>query len=68
MTNDEYQQLIEFLGRKFEEIDRRFETMDRRLGGPGNLPACACPHADRRNLWILWRSAILFTSTIRNSI
>lgn len=31
MTNDEYQQLIEFLGRKFEEIDRRFETIDRRF-------------------------------------
>ncbi len=30
MTNDEYSQLIEFLGRKFEEIDRRFEAMDRR--------------------------------------
>jgi len=31
MTNDEYQQLIDFLGRKFEEIDRRFEAIDRRF-------------------------------------
>jgi hypothetical protein len=25
MTNDEYGQLVEFLGRKFEEVDRRFD-------------------------------------------
>ena len=31
MTNDEYQQLIDFLGRKFEEIGRRFEAIDRRF-------------------------------------
>jgi hypothetical protein len=35
MTNDEYQQLIDFLGRKFEEIDRRFETIDQRFEGMG---------------------------------
>ena len=32
MTSGEYQQLIEFLGTKFEAIDRRFEAIDRRLG------------------------------------
>ncbi len=31
MTNDEYQQLIEFLGRKFEEIDRRFDRVEAKL-------------------------------------
>ena len=31
MTNDEYQQLLEFLGGKFDEVDRRFESMDRRF-------------------------------------
>lgn len=31
MANTEYTQLIEFLGRKFEEIDRRFESIDRRF-------------------------------------
>jgi hypothetical protein len=25
MTNSEYQELVEFLGRKFEEVDRRFD-------------------------------------------
>jgi hypothetical protein len=25
MTNDEYGQLVEFLGQKFEEVDRRFD-------------------------------------------
>jgi chromosome segregation ATPase len=29
--NNEYQDLIAFLGRKFEEIDRRFEAIDRRF-------------------------------------
>jgi chaperonin cofactor prefoldin len=33
MTASEYQQLIEFLGRRFETIDRRFETIDRRFDG-----------------------------------
>ena len=31
MTNDEYSQLIEFLGRKFEEIDRRFDRVEAKL-------------------------------------
>lgn len=31
MTNDEYQRLIEFLGRKFEAIDRRFDGIEARL-------------------------------------
>ncbi len=31
MTNDEYQQLIEFLGRKFESIDRRFDRVEAKL-------------------------------------
>jgi len=35
MTNDEYQQLIEFLGRKFEAIDRQFEAIDQRFEGMG---------------------------------
>ena len=30
-TNDEYSQLIEFLGRKFEEIDRRFDRVEAKL-------------------------------------
>jgi hypothetical protein len=31
MSNSEYQELIEFLGRKFEEIDQRFDAVDRRF-------------------------------------
>jgi len=31
MTNDEYSRLIEFLGRKFEEIDRRFDGVEAKL-------------------------------------
>ncbi len=31
MTNDEYSQLIEFLGRKFEETDRRFDRVEAKL-------------------------------------
>ena len=31
MTNDEYSQLIEFLGRKFEEINRRFDRVEAKL-------------------------------------
>jgi len=31
MTTSEYQQLVEFLGRQFTEIDRRFVEMDRRF-------------------------------------
>ena len=33
MTNNEYQDLIAFLGRKFEEIDRRFDAVDSRFEG-----------------------------------
>jgi len=44
MTNDEYQQLIEFLGRKFEEIGRRFESMDRRFD---RVEAKLAEHDDR---------------------
>ena len=33
MTSTEYQQLVEFLGRKFTEIDRRFDGVDARLDG-----------------------------------
>lgn len=33
MTATEYQQLIEFLGRQFTEIDRRFADMGGQLGG-----------------------------------
>jgi chromosome segregation ATPase len=32
MTSGEYEQLVEFLGRQFTEIDRRFGEMDRRFG------------------------------------
>ena len=31
MTNSEYQDLIAFLGRKFEEIDRRFDRVEAKL-------------------------------------
>ena len=31
MTSAEYQQLVDFLGAQFTQIDRRFETMDRRF-------------------------------------
>ena len=31
MTQSEYQQLVDFLGRQFEAIDRRFEAIDRRF-------------------------------------
>ena len=31
MTNNEYQELIAFLGRKFEEIDRRFDAVQAKL-------------------------------------
>ena len=33
MTNNEYQQLVEFLGRRFDEIDRRFTVIDQRFTG-----------------------------------
>ncbi len=31
MTNNEYQQLVEFLGRQFAEIDQRFTAIDRQF-------------------------------------
>ena len=31
MTNSEYQDLIDFLGRKFEQIDRRFDRVEAKL-------------------------------------
>jgi predicted nucleic acid-binding Zn-ribbon protein len=31
MTRSEYQDLVEFLGRKFDAIDRRFEAIEGRL-------------------------------------
>lgn len=31
MTNTEYQQLDEFLGRRFDEIDQRFTIIDQRF-------------------------------------
>ena len=31
MTRSEYQELVEFLGPKFEAIDRRFDAIDRRF-------------------------------------
>jgi uncharacterized membrane-anchored protein YhcB (DUF1043 family) len=31
MSTSEYEQLIQFLGPRFEAIDRRFEAMDRRF-------------------------------------
>ncbi len=31
MTNSEYQQLVDFLGRQFAEIDRRFVAVDQRF-------------------------------------
>ena len=35
MTSAEYQQLVEFLGRQFTEIDRRFDEMGGQLGEMG---------------------------------
>ena len=31
MTRSEYQELVEFLGKKFDAIDRRFDAIDRRF-------------------------------------
>ena len=31
MTDSEYQDLIEFIGKKFDQVDQRFEAMDRRF-------------------------------------
>jgi hypothetical protein len=31
MTRSEYQELVEFLGRRFEAIDQRFEAIDQRF-------------------------------------
>jgi chromosome segregation ATPase len=33
MTSAEYEQLVEFLGRQFTEVDRRFAEIDRRFDG-----------------------------------
>ena len=33
MTDDDYRQLVEFLGRQFTVIDRRFDAMERRFDG-----------------------------------
>ena len=32
MTSAEYQQLVEFLGRRLTEIDRRFDALTRLIG------------------------------------
>ena len=34
MTSVEYQQLVEFLGRHFTEVDRRFDEIDRSVTEP----------------------------------
>lgn len=44
MTNDEYQQLVDFLGRKFEEVDRRFDAGDDRFEA---MEAKLAEHDDR---------------------
>ena len=31
MSPSEYEQLVEFLGRRFEQIDQRFEQVDQRF-------------------------------------
>jgi phage shock protein A len=31
MPNDEYRELIEFIGRRFDDVDQRFEQVDRRF-------------------------------------
>jgi hypothetical protein len=43
MTNSEYQDLIAFLGRKFEEVDRRFDqtATKEELGGAAGRGAPA---------------------------
>jgi chromosome segregation ATPase len=33
MTDNEYQELVAFLGKQFETIDRRFDAIDRRFDG-----------------------------------
>jgi chromosome segregation ATPase len=33
MTNTEYQQLVEFLGRQFTAVDQRFNALERRFDG-----------------------------------
>ncbi len=33
MTSDQYTELVEFLGRRFDGMDRRLDGMDRRLDG-----------------------------------
>lgn len=44
MSPSEYEQLVEFLGRQFTEIDRRFEQIDRRF----DLVAGRFDRVDRR--------------------
>ena len=58
MTSAEYQQLVEFLGRQFTEVDRRFDEVDRRfielrddvLGQPGSAPGQKPPSSVKPRL------------------
>ena len=51
MTKSEYQELVEFLGPKFDAIDRRFDAMDERLTSVEVLA-----ENDRRQIQILAES------------
>jgi len=48
MTNGEYQELVQFLGRKFDETDQRFEGMDRRLDQMTTKEEMRAQHAETR--------------------
>lgn len=48
MTNGEYQELVLFLGRKFDETDQRFEGMDRRLDQMTTKEEMRAQHAETR--------------------
>jgi len=48
MTDSESQELVQFLGRKFDATDQRFEGMDRRLDQMTTQEAMQAQHAETR--------------------
>jgi polyhydroxyalkanoate synthesis regulator phasin len=48
MTDSEYQELVQFLGRKFDETDQRFGGMDRRLDQMTTKEEMRAQHAETR--------------------
>ncbi len=48
MTDGEYQELVQFLGRKFDATDQRFEGMDRRLDQMTTQEEMRAQHAETR--------------------